>query len=94
MPISLDDFASHVGTAYRVVPTGGEPLAMTLRACERLADSGRDGGSFRLEFAGPLEPRLPQSIYGFTRNGGDPVEIFIVPIAAEPDAMVYEAIFY
>jgi len=96
--LAYQEFEHRAGTAYRVVPVpvsaGFEPVTLTLRACAPLNDSGREGGSFRLEFTGPAQPYLPQAIYAFEAAGESPVEIFIVPIAAEPGALVYEAVFF
>lgn len=95
MPLSsFHDFVDKVGAAFRVDGDNGAPVLLSLRACTPLSDSGRPGGSFRLEFIGPAQPHLPQSIYRFTLDGADSTDIFIVPVAAERGALVYEAIFY
>lgn len=96
--LAYQDFEYRAGTAYRVVPVpisaGFEPVTLTLRICAPLNDSGREGGSFRLEFTGPAQPYLPQAIYAFEAAGETPVEIFIVPVAAQAGALVYEAVFF
>lgn len=58
-----------------------------------LAESGRPGGSFRLEFRGPFDPLLPQGTYTFRREGAAH-EIFVCPIGREEAGTRYEAIFY
>ncbi|ATY33126.1 DUF6916 family protein [Sphingomonas psychrotolerans] len=89
--LCLSDFAA--GTIYDV--SGGDAAyPLTLHKAQALSDSGREGGSFRLEFLGPGEPVLPQGTYRFTRGGEDGHEIFIVPVAREADNIRYEAVFY
>ncbi len=92
--LTHDQFAAKLGTTYQVALGDGGAVPLTLRAFEPLNDSGRPGGSFRLEFVGPSAPYLPQAIYAFAEAGAEPVEIFIVPIASEADGLVYEAVFY
>lgn len=92
--LTHDQFADKLGTTYQVAPGAGGAVALTLRAFEPLTDSGRPGGSFRLEFVGPSAPYLPQAIYSFVEDGAEPIDIFIVPVAAEAGGLVYEAVFY
>jgi hypothetical protein len=90
--LSIDDFRPRLGETFAAEGEAGA-AALTLVEATPLADSGREGGSFRLEFAGPLEPVLPQAIYGFPL--GEPrADIFIVPIGPKAGAMRYEAIFF
>lgn len=87
-----EDFAGRAGTSYTVA-AGGAALQLRLDKAQELSDSGREGGSFRLEFVGPAEPILPQAIYRFAGPDGEQ-EIFMVPIARTNDGARYEAIFY
>lgn len=88
--LCLSDFAT--GAVYDVAADEGV-LPLTLDKAQPLSDSGREGGSFRLEFVGPEAPVLPQAIYCFAR-GEDAHEIFIVPVARDPGGVRYEAVFY
>jgi hypothetical protein len=90
--LTWEEFADAVGAAYEVA-AGEERYELTLSQAVELPSAGREGGSFRLEFAGPYEPILPQAIYPF-RRGDEVLEIFIVPIARQPSGTRYEAIFY
>lgn len=90
--LTWDDFRDAEGRRFRV-ETGGGPVDLTLEHAQPLANSVRAGGGFRLEFVGPAAPTLPQAIYRFGGDGIDPFEMFIVPVAAEPGAIRYEAIF-
>jgi hypothetical protein len=88
--LRLSDFLA--GTVYDV-GAGDAVLPLTLAKAQALSDSGREGGSFRLEFLGPDEPILPQAIYRFA-SGEAEHEIFIVPIARGDGGVRYEAVFY
>jgi hypothetical protein len=86
----LTDFVA--GTVYDV-RAADTVFPLTLDKGLALSDSGRAGGSFRLEFVGPPEPVLPQAIYSFA-NDGTEQDIFIVPVARDANGTRYEAIFY
>ncbi|NIJ21940.1 hypothetical protein FHS95_003651 [Sphingomonas naasensis] len=88
--LSLSDFTA--GAVYDVA-AGDAVFPLTLDRVQALADSGREGGAFRLEFVGPDAPVLPQAIYRFA-GAGDAHEIFIVPIARDAGGVRYEAVFY
>lgn len=85
------DFDDAVGTVYSISAQEGE-CALTLTAAESLGADGREGGSFRLEFRGPVDPVLPQGTYEFAADG-EALDIFVVPIARDDRGTVYEAIF-
>jgi len=90
--LRLEEFAGHEGRLYELPVDGGE-ATLRLEQVQELSSSGREGGSFRLTFIGPSEPRLPQAIYRFDGPDGSD-DIFIVPIAMTPEGIRYEAIFY
>ena len=86
------DFADRVGRVFPV--EAGEIRELELIEAGKLPHSLRPGGGFRLEFAGPPAPVLPQAIYVF-RIDGVPREIFIVPLGPAPDGRLrYEAVFF
>jgi hypothetical protein len=89
--LTLADFTPRLGTGFEVALPGGSAV-LNLRSAQELPSLGRTGGSFRLEFIGPVEPMLPQGTYGF-RFGDDQIGIFIVPLGQEPRGVRYEAIF-
>lgn len=88
--LRLEDFTT--GAAYDV-HAADTVHPLTLEKAQQLSDSGREGGSFRLEFLGPADPVLPQAIYRFVK-GGAGHDIFIVPVARDAGGVRYEAIFY
>ena len=90
--LSLEDFENHVGKDYRLSADEG-PTDLRLDIAEALRDSGRQGGAFRLEFAGPRVPILAQGAYRFSRDDFE-AQIFIVPVAQNEDEARYEAVFY
>lgn len=88
--LRLSDFAT--GVVYDVA-AGEAVFPLTLDKAQALSESGREGGSFRLEFVGPDAPVLPQATYRFARGEAEH-EIFIVPVAQGADGVRYEAVFY
>jgi hypothetical protein len=90
--LTFDDFGGRIGTTYDVLVNGGT-IPLRLEEAQPRPDVGRQGGSFRLVFRGPLNPVLPQAIYPF-RRGTDVCEIFVVPIEQKPAGIGYEAVFF
>jgi hypothetical protein len=92
--LTLAEFSGAVGRPYEV-EVQGHTFPLELVAAEEIAHSPREGGGFRLEFRGPVQPILPQAIYPFrSEGGGDAAEIFIVPIAQDAAGTRYEAVFF
>jgi hypothetical protein len=89
--LTFDDFSGSIGKDFEVA-VGEGAQALRLSSADELPHGIRDGGSFRLEFSGPVSPILPQAIYAM-REGGRDLEIFIVPISAGAAGARYEAIF-
>jgi hypothetical protein len=88
--LTLADFA--VGQQWEMV-AGDQSWPAELVEASPLANSPREGGSFRLEFLGPVEPVLPQSIYSFRREGAAH-DIFVCPVARDQAGTRYEAVFF
>jgi hypothetical protein len=49
--------------------------------------------TFSLIFSGSCEPALPQQIFRLQHERLGAFDLFLVPIAREPDGMKYEAVF-
>ena len=90
--LTLNDFAPHRGRPFAVQAQNGS-IQLMLAEAQELPGSMRDGGAFRLEFHGPPQPNLAQGTYRFL-VGGQPAEIFIVPIGRQAEKWRYEAIFF
>ena len=90
--MTLGDFNKRVGKTF-TVHASGHNLPLVLRACQELPGSKRNGGAFRLEFAGPLNPQLGQGVFPFQIDH-DQYGIFIVPIGQGERSMRYEAVFF
>jgi hypothetical protein len=90
--LTIADFAPRKGKKLRL-NAGGHVVELVLAEVQALPPSGRNGGAFRLEFHGPIQPILPQATYRFDL-GGEESDIFIVPVGQSPQAIRYEAIFF
>jgi hypothetical protein len=90
--VSVGDFEHRVGQTFTVT-VAGHNVPLVLRACQPLPGSKRDGGGFRLEFAGPLDPQLGQGMFPFQIDT-DEFGIFIVPIGQSERARRYEAVYF
>ena len=90
--LSLAEFSDAVGQSFEVEADGATHELRLLEA-SALPQSGREGGSFRLEFRGSADVVLPQAIYSF-RRGERTDEIFIVPVSRNTEGTNYEAIFF
>ena len=88
-PLTMADFEPLLDACFTV----RDGVQLRLAEVSPLPNSGRAGGSFRLEFQGPAGFPLPQGIYAFAMNDAAH-DIFIVPIAGSADAIHYEAIFF
>ena len=71
------------GTGYPVELIDASPLI----------ESGREGGSFRIEFRGPYEPAFQQGTFLFRRDG-EAHEIFVTAIGRDQSGTRYEAVFF
>jgi hypothetical protein len=89
--LKLEDFSGAVGETFSI-EVEGATLGLSLVAAQELPRLVREGGSFRLEWLGPVEPVLPQAIYPI-RQGEETYEIFIVPLSTGPSGTRYEAVF-
>jgi hypothetical protein len=90
--LGLDDFSGSLGEEWRM-EAGDQAWPAELIDASPLAESGREGGSFRLEFRGPADPVLPQGTYTFRRDE-TAHDIFVCPIGRDQAGTRYEAIFY
>ena len=91
---SLDDFVALKGQAFALDAGGGQALQALLLEAEPLAMAPHTGRQpFSLVFAGPLQPRLPQSTYRLAHPRLPALDIFLVPVGADATATCYQAVF-
>ena len=91
--LALSDFVEDVHRIFRVA-VGPERLRLELTEAASLpASAGAPRAPFSLTFRGPAQPLLPQGTYEFDHPRLGPLAIFIVPIGAESDGVLYQAIF-
>ena len=86
-----DDFRSAEGETFEVEHEGAT-VGLELERVQDLPAGIRESGCFRLAFRGPVEPVLPQAIYGLAQ-GGRTYDIFIVPTGQDDQSTRYEAVF-
>lgn len=90
-PAMGDTFALDGGEAGRLEL---ELVAVRLHDPDAPAeDASGSRAGFTLEFRGPVEPVLPQRIYGLEHPSFGMLEIFIVPVGRDEAGTTYEAVF-
>ena len=84
-------FRAHLDTAF--VADDGD-RAIPLRLAE-VVDEPVTGGleQFSLYFHGPVDQQLPQGTYSLAHDALGAMAIFLVPIGANAERVVYEACF-
>ena len=87
--LKVSDFP--VGEGFELQAEGGTHL-LVVEDAKELPQAARRAGAFRLLFRGPAQPLLPQATYSL-KGSRRTDEIFIVPVSADADAVLYEAIF-
>jgi len=90
----VQTFEGHEGETFSL-PDSVPPVTMTLtsvttwgRPFDREARQ-----PFTLLFHGPLEPVLPQAVYHLEHEAVGAIDLFLVPLGPDQDAMRYEAVF-
>jgi len=83
--LTLDTFAPHRGATFRLSAPAAAACNVVLEQAEDLSarDPGRPGSlpsPFSLLFRLPSGIDLPQGTYELTREGFDPIALFLVPI--------------
>lgn len=95
-------FAEQLGSPFQLQLGGAAPLLLELvdatewnqPAAElNRAALGPGRTPFSLLFRGPRQPVLPQKIYLLEHDRLGRLEIFLVPLGPEGEAMRYEAVF-
>lgn len=95
--LTLEVFTPHIGGVFTITLSNGDPLQLQLGEVKSLG-AGRAGSRppFALIFHHPRLPNnahLPQQIYRLAHPALGALEIFLVPLGPQQDAMRYEAVF-
>jgi hypothetical protein len=90
--LTLADFSDLLQWPFPV-NFGGRKLTFLLVQATA-GTGGLPGGRqpFSLLFRGPSSPRLIQAMYEFQHPRHGPLTIFIVPLSADADGTMYEAV--
>jgi hypothetical protein len=93
--VTVEDFAPAVGESFSLDAGQAGQLELELRAAVPASHPGPEGTRhpFTLEFRGPAEPMLPQSIYRLETDTLGELEFFIVPVGRDDAGTAYEAVF-
>jgi len=98
-PVSLDGldartFEERCGSLF-TLNAGGGPIVLSLVKVRMLGH--RCEGAFRdpfaVEFRGPSGILIPQKTYRLEQEDGNPLEIFLVQTADNPEGSLFEAVF-
>ena len=94
--LSLGTFEPLVGQVVRVRFGDAAPSELTLIEASALgtdADPRRQRAPFRLTFRGPPGEVAPQAIYRVEHDALGELSIFLVPVRADANGVIHEAIF-
>jgi hypothetical protein len=97
--LTFDLFEGRVGEEFVVGADDATPIPMELAEATESPHAGGTGPDgqprlqFSLVFRGPLEPALPQAIYGLEHDALGRLDLFLVPIGPAEGAMRYQASF-
>lgn len=91
--LTIDSFAGHRGSTFRLVAEEASSFDMTLADVTPLGDSGVRV-AFSLIFHAPLAaPILPQRIYRLEHAALGALDLFVVPLGPKGGFFRYEVIF-
>jgi hypothetical protein len=91
--LTIDSFAGHRGSTFRLVAHEDVAFDMTLAEVTPLGDSGARQ-AFSLIFHAPLAaPILPQRIYRIEHETLGALDLFAVPLGPQGGVFRYEVIF-
>jgi hypothetical protein len=93
--LTFETFAPHLNTTF-ALKLGESSIDLTLTSADKKqirAYSGMMREPFALYFRSASQVVLPQRIYPLVHDAMGRLDLFIVPIAREPEGIVYEAVF-
>lgn len=86
------DFEAFLGKSG-VIRAGEESMSLEVAEVSPLGHSKREGGGFSVLFRGPREPVIDQAIHHLWFSETMKLDVFLVPVGEETQAVLYEAIF-
>jgi hypothetical protein len=87
--LTAADFAALRGDRFRIAPPDASPFEVELVEITEIPREPGGRAPFSLVFQGGPDPPIPQRIHRVEHDAFGPLEIFLVPIAADR----YEAVF-
>lgn len=93
---TAQDFEPYIDHVFGVAfePEGEVQAAFVLReVTSRMGAAGQLREPFTLIFDGPPEVELPQNTYWLEHEKRGRIPIFLVPIAADAERRIYQAVF-
>ncbi|HEV7670781.1 MAG TPA: hypothetical protein VGS22_19855 [Thermoanaerobaculia bacterium] len=91
--LTIDSFADHKGSGFRLVAAENVAFDMTLAEVTSLGDSGVRQ-AFSLIFHSPAgAPIVPQRIYRLEHAELGELDLFVVPLGPKGGVFRYEVIF-
>ncbi len=98
MAVSLteEEFAKHLNTKFRIALELPEPVELELfevKGRPSRPDEQQGMERFSAFFRGPAHLRLNQHTFRLAHDSMGEFELFLVPVSADQDGFVYEAVF-
>ena len=96
--LTYEHFARREGEPFSLL-LGDEIITTELIAASESTEAGGPGPQgqqrrqFSLVFRGPVAPMLPQGTYRIDHTELGELELFLVPVGARDDGVLYEAAF-
>ena len=94
--VTHETFAGRVGETFKITASDGDTIELTLAEANLAPESYAAPGHrapFSLIFHGPLTPFAPQATWPIEHPDLEGLELFLVPIGPEGEAMGYQAVF-
>jgi hypothetical protein len=91
--LTAADFEQALDSDFQTVDGHGNPVALRLTEVIPLPQRPGHRRPFSLRFRGPLSSTLEQVTHRFVHAGLGELDLFLGPIAADSDGIVYEAVF-
>jgi len=91
--LTADDFEPHRGDVFLATLDDADPVEVTLATVTRSERRSGERDPFSLVFNAPPDYPVQQAIHHLEHPVIGALEIFLVPIGADRDKVVYQAVF-